>query len=287
MFSGFSISGSGGLLGEVTMVQLYNVALSAGKAHRNHKHHHAHKFHHEGVTTTTQPPPVTTSPPQDFMHPFLTAGQITPMLNLNFAGGQPVEQTQQLDNTINPQMYNTQLLNGQLLSQIVQQELAKQAPLSNSGLVHPQLVHPANVKYIDTTQDHQILFKRESDKSKNSTRVKRMNVEVDNKNKTHTKRGLVLLDGSLYDDGQDSGILMSDGSMFLQGLGSIGVKPQKQMTDSDREPASAEVRSVMGLCSGCDEEPFEKALVFGWKSVHKKLYSGAFYIPAVPQCGAF
>lgn len=46
---------------ELTMVQMYKVALSAGKAHRDHKHHHVHHFNHEGVVSTTQaplPPPV-------------------------------------------------------------------------------------------------------------------------------------------------------------------------------------------------------------------------------------
>lgn len=44
---------------EVTMIQLYKVALSAGKAHRDHKHHHVHHFDHNGPielarATTTQ-----------------------------------------------------------------------------------------------------------------------------------------------------------------------------------------------------------------------------------------
>lgn len=40
------------------MVQLYKVALSAGKAHRDHKHHHVHHFDHEGpITSTARPPP--------------------------------------------------------------------------------------------------------------------------------------------------------------------------------------------------------------------------------------
>ncbi|XP_039281055.1 uncharacterized protein LOC120350651 [Nilaparvata lugens] len=36
-----------GLLGEVTLLQLYKAALTAGKAYTNHKHHHAHHFHHD------------------------------------------------------------------------------------------------------------------------------------------------------------------------------------------------------------------------------------------------
>ena len=69
-------SGSGGLVGEITMVQLYEVALTAGKAHKDHKHHHGHHYEHDTTNNTPRPtrPPVTGRPlPQ---HPYLTAGQI-------------------------------------------------------------------------------------------------------------------------------------------------------------------------------------------------------------------
>lgn len=43
---------------EITVLQLYKVSLSAGKAHRDHKHHHVHHFDHEGlISTTAQPTP--------------------------------------------------------------------------------------------------------------------------------------------------------------------------------------------------------------------------------------
>lgn len=42
---------------EITMLQIYKVALSAGKAHRDHKHHHVHHFDHDGLATTTPAPP--------------------------------------------------------------------------------------------------------------------------------------------------------------------------------------------------------------------------------------
>lgn len=45
---------------EITALQLYKVGLSAGKAHRDHKHHHAHHFDHDGLVSSTQAPP----PPQ-------------------------------------------------------------------------------------------------------------------------------------------------------------------------------------------------------------------------------
>lgn len=62
MYSGGpSITGTvaSGLHVEVTMVQLYKVALSAGKAHRDHKHHHVHHFNHDGLAPTAPPPPPT------------------------------------------------------------------------------------------------------------------------------------------------------------------------------------------------------------------------------------
>lgn len=63
LFSGGpSVTGeiSDGLHFEVTLLQIYRVALSAGKAHRDHKHHHAHHFDHEGqeIQLTTKTPPV-------------------------------------------------------------------------------------------------------------------------------------------------------------------------------------------------------------------------------------
>ena len=76
-------SGSGGLHGEVTMVQLYGVALTAGKAHKDHKHHHAHHYEHDTSNNTPRPtrPPVTGPPlPQ---HPYLTAGQINHQVRIH------------------------------------------------------------------------------------------------------------------------------------------------------------------------------------------------------------
>lgn len=65
------------------MVQLYNVALTAGKAHKDHKHHHVHHYEHDTSNniprTTTQTP--VTGPPLP-AHPFLTGGQINTQVQL-------------------------------------------------------------------------------------------------------------------------------------------------------------------------------------------------------------
>lgn len=66
------------MLGEVTMVQLYGIALTAGKAHRDHKHHHAHHYEHDtnnNIPPSTTPQAPVTGPPLP-MNPYLTGGQI-------------------------------------------------------------------------------------------------------------------------------------------------------------------------------------------------------------------
>lgn len=78
--------GSGGYLGELTMVQFYNVALTAGKAHKDHKHHHGHHYEHDTSNntprTTTRAP--VTGPPLP-PHPFLTGGQINTQVQSCFS----------------------------------------------------------------------------------------------------------------------------------------------------------------------------------------------------------
>ncbi|XP_044727831.1 uncharacterized protein LOC123291563 [Chrysoperla carnea] len=270
--------GSGGMLGELTMVQLYKIALTAGKAHRNHKHHHAHKFLHEGVPTTPETPSSTAAPaPTPQQNLFLTGGQLNPMLQLNYAGGQPQED-------------QGQLLNGQLFNQLL-------ASATNNGdsnriqLVHPQLVNSGNVQFISDTSDNGgHIFKRDNSQTE-GTKVKR-EVTPDNK---HTKRGLFLVGDAIYEDGAMDGLAgLTHGTMnlpeILSGLATFDHNQpiiDEQQKSEDREPAEAEVKAIMNMCTGCDEEPFEKALVFGWRTVAKKLYSGAFYTPASPECKAF
>lgn len=66
------------------MVQLYNVALTAGKAHKDHKHHHAHHYEHDTSNNTprTTGAPVTGPPLPS--HPFLTGGQINTQVKSRF-----------------------------------------------------------------------------------------------------------------------------------------------------------------------------------------------------------
>lgn len=101
------------------------------------------------------------------------------------------------------------------------------------------------------------------------------------------KRGLLQLsDGSIFDDGYS--IPQGLDNDYFTGLTSFGLQLTKDTSEEDeREPAEGEVRQVMDICDGCAEEPFEKALVMDWRTVPKKLYSGAFYMPATPTCKAF
>jgi hypothetical protein len=57
--------------------------------------------------------------------------------------------------------------------------------------------------------------------------------------------------------------------------------------DYPREPAEGEVRQVMNICSGCDPEPFKKAEIISWRNTPKKLYAGALYSLANPECKRF
>lgn len=54
-----------------------------------------------------------------------------------------------------------------------------------------------------------------------------------------------------------------------------------------REPAEGEVTQVMNVCSGCAPEPFKKAELISWRHTPKKLYSGALYTLANPECKRF
>lgn len=111
--------------------------------------------------------------------------------------------------------------------------------------------------------------------------------KLDKREADKKKRGLLQLgDGSLYDDGYS--IPQGLDNDYFTGLAGFGLHLTKGSNEEDeREPAEAEVRQVMDVCNGCADEPFEKALVMAWRSVPKKLYSGALFLPAVPACKAF
>nr|XP_034184872.1 uncharacterized protein LOC117606483 [Osmia lignaria] len=308
-------TGSGGLLGEITMVQLYEVALTAGKAHKDHKHHHAHHYEHETGNNTPRPirPPVTGPPlPQN---PYLTGGQINHQVKLN--PGAPV--------------------------QIVQGGVTLRHPALIPRDPPPQPFPPANPSSAPaafTLQSSQFfgnlqsavsppsngiggnfpdgsyhnLFKREKNsvekegEEKSSTKKRQIEdtsiehsdgkvtfvpreetdkaEELEKRGSELKKRELVQLgDGLIVDDRYISQGLDND---YFAGLTNFGLQlPKYENKDDEREPAEAEVRMIMDVCDGCAEEPFSKALVMAWRSVPKKLYSGALHLPATPLCKVF
>ncbi|XP_033327334.2 pentraxin-related protein b6 [Megalopta genalis] len=320
--------GSGGYLGEVTMVQLYGVALTAGKAHKDHKHHHAHHYEHDTTNNTPRPtprPPVTGPPlPQN---PFLTAGQINTQVKIN--PGSPLQIVQGGVTLRHPALAPRQPP-PQPLPPINSEAVMPTAyPLQITQLFGNQQLSSANgipgsgVSFADGS--YRNLFKREDEMSVSSdeepkdegleedageikkrkrdaaeasegehvddkvTFVSKEDSEdkkLEKRESDKKKRGLVqLADDLIVDDGYISQGLDNE---YFSGLANFGLQlPKYENKDDEREPAEAEVKMVMDICGGCDEEPFRKALIMAWRSVPKKLYSGALHVPAVPACKAF
>lgn len=324
------------MLGEITMVQLYKVALTAGKAHKDHKHHHAHQFDHDGRIITTPAPATPRNVPSLPQHPLLTGGQINPMVKINFAGGQPGQQPQ----IVAGQQFAAQYLNGQFVGNLVTQQLSRSqsqstvqpqqlfipthqvqnlptaqqiptssddasfssqflslgdTPVLNTGLNHLR----ASDNYRFDTHD---LFKRNDESAQQTRRHSKREIEqegndsavestADRREEVGSsrvgKRQVFIGDGSFINEPIDSNPFQQSLLYGLAGIGENVAISKKQKESDEREPAEAEVKAVLNICTGCDEEPFDKALIFGWRTVPKKLYSGAYYTPAIPECKVF
>ncbi|XP_060661722.1 uncharacterized protein LOC132795179 [Drosophila nasuta] len=317
---GSSITGevSHGLHFEVTLVQIYRVALSAGKAHRDHKHHHVHHFDHEGqeVSSTARAPPMINRPQP--MHMLLASGQIPTRVRINLAnsaspspmpaGGQP-QQSPPSAITVNTNFVNGQINAG---SRLVAQQLLNLSPITQNrpvgvavGVSTPaydagrfqMLSNSANVQFIDETETH-IQFKRNSNTDpKAATAVQQQQQNAGSIGKKLQKRGIVLLDdGSLVDDGLDagddseiynkySGLADFGGQQFKQDL-SLRMTLEEEISSHDREPAEEEVKAVMAICSNCDPEPFKGAIVFAWKDVIEQMNNSLKGL-SVGSCGNF
>ncbi|XP_076684094.1 pentraxin-related protein b6 [Andrena cerasifolii] len=326
-------AGSGGYLGEVTMVQLYGVALTAGKAHKDHKHHHAHHYEHNTNNNTPRPtirPPITGRPlPQN---PFLTGGQINTQVKIN--PGSPLQIVQGGVTLRHPSLIPRNPP-PQPLPPTNQDSIPTAFPLQSSqffGNPQPTINLPLSngisgtgVSFADGP--YRNLFKREKDSPTSESSSEELDdsgLEVTEKSirkrtadeatkdeqpvekvtfvgqsedsedkklekrdsEKKKKRGLVQLgDGLIVDDGYISQGLDNE---YFSGLTNFGLQlPKYENKDDEREPAEAEVRMIMDICDGCEEEPFRKALIMAWRSVPKKLYSGALHVPATPACKAF
>lgn len=319
------LSGSGGMLGEIIMLQLYKVALTAGKAHKDHKHHHAHQFDHEGRMITTPAPTTPRNRPSLPQHPLLTAGQINPSVRLNFAGGQPGQQPPQQPQLVPGQNYAAQYLNGQFVGNLVTEQLSKTQTQQNVGpqqlfvpnpqpqnflfpenrpsprgetSISSQFLSLADVPVVNRGFNHlqyadnyhsqletHNLFKRNEESSVQPKNNNKRQAEAE-KSRPGKRQAFLSGDSFISEPTGNSAFQQS----LLYGLAGIGENEaisQKQKESDEREPAEAEVTAVFNVCNGCDEEPFDKALVFGWRTVPKKLYSGAYYTPAIPECKVF
>nr|XP_050862143.1 uncharacterized protein LOC127069313 [Vespula vulgaris]XP_050862144.1 uncharacterized protein LOC127069313 [Vespula vulgaris] len=318
--------GSGGMLGEITMVQLYSVALTAGKAHKDHKHHHAHHYEHD--TTNNTPRPITRQPvtgPPLPPSPFLTGGQINPQVKIN--PGAPLQIIRNgvimrhpaLPPPREPPPQPFPPANLESLSTMIP-FVSPSSTLSvtlqqDSGIFGNPLSRPTGT-YHELFKREETVTKRENvrrdkidtkatttskstiiendDDDDDDDKVKFLERIKDDIEKTTKKRGtekkkrgiLQLPDGLLFDE--NYAVPQGLDNDYFSGLASFDLQLVKQDNKNDeREPAEAEVKRIMDICNGCAEEPFEKALIMGWRSVPKKVYSGALYIPAVQVCKAF
>lgn len=150
LLKSYYFPGSGGYLGEVTMVQLYEVALSAGKAHKDHKHHHAHHYEHDTENNTPRPtrPPVTGPPlPQ---HPYLTAGQINHQVrNIDTRNASPSPASRMEQRYANLVEFQIKLNPGTPL-QIIQDGVTLRHPSLIPRHPPPQPLPPANPNSVST-----------------------------------------------------------------------------------------------------------------------------------------
>ncbi|XP_066584528.1 uncharacterized protein [Prorops nasuta] len=324
--------GSGGLLGELTMVQLYGAALTAGKAHKDHKHHHAHHYEHDTnnnrpLTTTRAP---VTGPPLP-PNPFLTGGQINTQVKIN--PGAPLQIVQNGVTLRHPAFPAPQEPPAQPFPPINPEALPTAFPvsaLSNAfptsslygptigSLKRPRIRFVQSSPYRAILKREKYLFKRdnidqESSASLNMQQKDEEKVEKsivkrqsdgsldhqvsfvertdDSKKNEKRKRGIFQVgEGLTFDDIYASAVSQGlDNTDYFSGLTTFGHPPEPNNVAKmdEREPAEAEVRMVMNICDGCAQEPFEKALLIGWRTVPKKIYSGALYIPATQHCKAF
>lgn len=117
--------------------------------------------------------------------------------------------------------------------------------------------------------------------------------EITRKDKKLDKRGLVMLkDGSIVDDS-----LLSVPGLF-DGLTQFGVPEFKQdavmkqndledeIKEHDREPAEGEVQAVMSLCSKCQVEPFQGAILLSWRDLQTST-KGVLKALSTGSCGDF
>uniref|UniRef100_A0A2M3Z1E8 Putative concanavalin a-like lectin/glucanases superfamily protein n=1 Tax=Anopheles braziliensis TaxID=58242 RepID=A0A2M3Z1E8_9DIPT len=303
-----------GLHFELTAVQIYKVALSAGKAHRDHKHHHVHHFDINGgeVTSTTPRAPVTTSPQS--ANPLLANGQIPTRVKINLANGQQNSGSlgipakglpSQLVGGFNPSTgtVTTNFVNGQfstggrlLQEQLVSGNLINQFPNGAPLSLPASSVNSASTKFsfpdstsftdISGTDGAYSIVQLPTDAT--ARKLFKRQTKDTTADGTIAKRDIVQL--------RDGSLLQSSDYIF-DGLAEFGLPDFKnkvgretdiedEIREHDKEPAEEEVKAVLHICTKCTPEPFAKALVFAWKDASIEP-NGALQAKASSHCGHF
>lgn len=307
-----------GLQGEITLVQLYKAALTAGKAYTNHKHHHAHHFHHEDKAGEDDYEIDNPSPPQSPQSlvpqfQFLSRGQLVPMLPVNelavlnrdpsiglFSRAnslhlQRLFKRDQSKLTAEPNMRTKKSDEGAR----VKEEGNEEDPHLED--IMKMTSHESKKVKRDTTQNETLPSKTitegdvlgESDNKDSNMKKRQMpEDEEEGEDKNQKKR-------TLFNEQYQFGLVPGDdlselfpGNGYILGGGGVkfdtgesgGPKPTESV---QMEPAEWEVRSIMEVCSGCSEDPFRKANIISWRESPKKLFGGALYVPAIPECQRF
>lgn len=308
-----------GMQGEITLVQLYKAALTAGKAYTNHKHHHVHHFHHEDKAgeddyeIDNQTPP-SRPQPQLPQSPFLSNGQLVPMLPVNQLGVLNRDPGLGLFSPFNnlhlpgPRLFkrdqtkHTMTVNKRMKkSDESTAEKGEEEEDSAVEDINKMVSHESKKVKRDTSKveiskskpvtEEDVLGESEN---KNAEMKKRQTVENEepSEDKTQKKRtifneqfqfGLVPGDdlSGLF---PGNGYILGGGGIKFDATESGGPQPTESV---QMEPAEWEVRSIMEVCSGCSEDPFRKANIISWRETPKKLFAGALYVPAIPECQRF
>lgn len=154
-------------------------------------------------------------------------------------------------------------------------------PSSTASSSFVNLGDPANVQYVEdgidgTNGNGHLLYKRNNKPVKHTSKRLQKRHIVDtaaSASKTNKKRALVqLTDGSIVDDKD-----LTSNSFIFDGLSQFGAVDfqdnlskntniEDEIREHDRESAEDEVRAVLELCSTCEVEPFQGAIVLAWKN---------------------
>lgn len=251
----------------------------------------------------------------------LANGQINTRLRINFAGAQPQPgqpaavtpipgllpiqqptistlfnrgQFSPGERLVTQQLFGTRLKQGKTLSPLPTSSAFGFQPSGPTSFTNIQ--DSSNVQYIDGTQDDidgHVVFKRHDAPAQRSkaTKAKRETAA----DKMLTKRALVsLTDGSVIDDRD-----IAENAYDFDGLaqfGAIGFQEaltrpknsdiEDEIREHDREPAEGEVEAVLNLCSSCDIEPFQGAIILAWKDA-KISVEGGLRGHSLGGCGQF